>query len=116
MIFYTFGKSAKIYFYDLGLRNSLIDNFSSISIRNDLGALFENFIVAEILKLNSYGEFGYHLNYWRTKQGSEIDLVLSKESNLIGVEIKYHEGKVTKGFSNRYPKAKTLIINAHNFY
>src|SRR3989344_4818577 len=72
------GKMPKIYFYDLGLRNALIENFQPINNRPDGGQLFENFIIAEILKTNYYGDFGYHLNYWRTKQGSEIDLVLSK--------------------------------------
>ncbi len=110
------GKTAKIYFYDLGLRNSLIDNFSPLSIRNDSGALFENFVIAEVVKSNNYGEFGYHLNYWRTKQGAEVDLVLSKSDKLIGIELKYQGGKITKAFSHRYPKAKTLIIHAHNFY
>src|SRR3989344_5877724 len=83
------GKMPKIYFYDLGLRNALIENFQPISNRSDNGQLFENFIISEILKTNYYNDFNYKLNYWRTKQGSEIDLVLTKnDGELRGIEIK----------------------------
>ena len=60
----------KVFFYDLGLRNALINNFEHISARGDAGQLFENFIVTELLKYNYYGNFGYSLNY-RTKGGSK---------------------------------------------
>ena len=90
------GKMTKIYFHDLGLRNALIENFQPIDLRNDAGALFENFVISEIYKHNSYGDFEYHLNYWRTKSGSEIDLVLSKsDGSLIGVEIKSKNQRVS---------------------
>ncbi len=110
------GKSPKIYFWDVGLRNSLINNFDNPAIRNDTGALFENFVITEIKKENEYSKSRYTLNYWRTKSGAEIDLVLSKHSELIGVELKYNKGKITTAFKNRYPEAKTLVINSENFY
>jgi predicted AAA+ superfamily ATPase len=111
------GKSPKIYFYDLGLRNALIENFQTISNRVDGGHLFENFIISEVLKTNYFRDFGYHLNYWRTKQGSEIDLVLSKsDGELRGIEIKL-SGKIGgKAFANRYPQAKIITVNKQNFY
>src|SRR3989338_8648107 len=71
-------KMPKVFFYDLGLRNALINNFGPVETRGDTGQLFENFIVSEFLKYNYYGNFGYNFNYWRTKSGSEVDLVLSK--------------------------------------
>jgi predicted AAA+ superfamily ATPase len=107
----------KIYFYDLGLRNALVENFQPINSRADAGHLFENFIVSEVLKTNYYNDFGYKLNYWRTKQGSEIDLVLSKSDGEVrGVEIKSSNRTGGKAFSNRYPQAKVITIIKSNFY
>ena len=107
----------KIYFYDLGLRNALIENFQPINGRLDGGHLFENFIVSEILKTNYYGNFDYKLNYWRTKQGSEIDLVLSKnDRELRGIEIKSSARVGSRAFSNRYPQAKVIMVTKQNFY
>lgn len=111
------GKMPKIYFYDLGLRNALIENFQPINNRSDGGYLFENFIIFEVLKTNYYGNFGYKLNYWRTKQGSEIDLVLSSSNNeLKGIEIKTSNRFGGQAFLNRYPQAKVTTINKQNFY
>ena len=110
------GKSPKIYFWDLGIRNALINNFEDINIRSDAGALFENFIIAELKKENDYSKSRYALNYWRTKSGSEVDLVLFNHKEIIGVELKYNKGKMTTAFKNRYPEAKTVVINSENFY
>lgn len=111
------GKMPKIYFYDLGLRNALIENFQPIINRADGGHLFENFIISEILKTNYYKDFGYKLNYWRTKQGSEIDLVLSKsDGELRGIEIKSSARVGGAAFLNRYPQAKVITITKSNFY
>jgi predicted AAA+ superfamily ATPase len=109
-------KMKKVYFYDTGLRNALINNFQPLNIRADSGQLFENFIIAEILKANYYGNYDFKLHFWRTKQGSEVDLVLEKEKEIIGVEIKTKIGKPSLAFQNRFPKAKTLIVNKKNFY
>lgn len=111
------GKMPKVYFYDLGLRNALIENFQPINNRPDGGHLFENFIISEILKTNYYGDFGYKLNYWRTKQGSEIDLVLSKnDGELRGIEIKSSARVGGIAFLNRYPQAKVITVTKQNFY
>jgi predicted AAA+ superfamily ATPase len=109
-------KSPKIYFYDTGLRNALIKDFSGLNARIDKGALFENFIIVEILKQNNYLDQNYNLYYWRTKRGSEVDLVLEQKNEIIGVEIKYQKKTKSRAFSNRYPKAKTRFITARNFY
>lgn len=111
------GKMPKIFFYDLGLRNALIENFQPMNNRSDGGHLFENFILSEIFKSNYYGNFGYKLNYWRTKQGSEIDLVLSKsDSELRGIEIKSSARTGGRAFLNRYPRAKFMTVTKQNFY
>lgn len=109
-------KSAKIYFFDTGVRNALIGDFSSLDARADKGALFENFIISEIVKQNSYKELNYSLHYWRTKQGSEIDIVLERGAELFGVEIKYKRGAANTAFLNRYPEAKMMVITSGNFY
>jgi predicted AAA+ superfamily ATPase len=105
------GKMPKIYFYDLGLRNAIIENFQPINSRPDGGSMFENFVIAEVIKTNYYEDLGYKLNYWRTKQGSEIDLVLFKTNGeLKGVEIKTTARASNKAFLNRYPQAKMMTI------
>lgn len=109
-------KSAKIFFYDTGVRNALINDFSDLNSRMDKGALFENFIISELIKQNSYLEKNYKLYYWRTNQGSEIDLVLEKGQELIGVEIKYKRRAFNRAFNNRYPKAQVKMITVDNFY
>lgn len=111
------GKAKKYYFYDLGLRNSLIDNFQPLTLRQDFGFLFENFIISEVLKANSYLDLGLSLNFWRNKQGSEIDLVLiDKKGTIFAVEIKTGKRRERRAFFNRYPKAKIFRLNLENFY
>lgn len=111
------GKMPKVYFYDLGLRNALLNNFEPLVNRIDSSQLFENFIVLEILKANYYGNFGYTLNYWRTKSGSEVDLVLTKTNKTtIAVEIKNTKKRINQSFINRYPEAKMLILSKDNYW
>ena len=109
-------KASKIFFYDTGVRNALIEDFSDMDSRADKGALFENFIISELIKQNSYLDKNYKFYYWRTKQGSEIDVVLEKGSELIGVEVKYKRKSINKAFKNRYPEAKVRMVTADNFY
>lgn len=109
-------KAAKIFFYDTGVRNALIGDFSDLETRMDKGALFENFIISELIKQDSYSDKNFKFYYWRTKQGSEIDVVLEKGNTLIGVEVKYKRKAVNKAFRNRYPEAKVRLVTADNFY
>lgn len=109
-------KAAKIFFYDTGVRNALIGDFSALEARTDKGALFENFIISELTKQDSYADKNCKFYYWRTKQGSEIDVVLEKMNELIGVELKYKRKAINKAFKNRYPEAKVRLLTADNFY
>lgn len=110
-------KMPKIYFYDTGLRNALINNFEPAESRGDVGQLFENFIVSEFLKYNYYGGFGYSFNYWRTKSGSEIDLVLNKPGHeTIALEIKNKSQRTNQAFVSRYPKSKIVVISKDNYW
>jgi len=110
------GKMPKIYFWDLGIRNALIQNFQPLAVRPDTGALFENFIISECKKINIYGNYGHTFNYWRTRQGSEIDMVLTRGQTLIGVEIKFTKGKINRSFSTRYPNAQLKLVTSKSFF
>ncbi len=111
------GKMPKVYFHDLGLRNALIENFQSLDSRGDAGQLFENFVINELFKYNSYGNFGYHFNYWRTKSGSEIDLVMSKSDSILhAIEIKNKSRRINQAFKARYPHANLVIVSRDNYW
>lgn len=110
------GKTPKIYFHDLGLRNALIDNFDIDFLRPDRGAMFENFIISELQKIISYQQLDLKLHYWRLKSGSEVDIVLSNSRELYGIEVKLQNGQFSTAFTNRYPEAKTRLITKSNFY
>ncbi|MEK9178994.1 MAG: DUF4143 domain-containing protein, partial [Patescibacteria group bacterium] len=100
-----------------GLRNALIENFQPIESRGDAGALFENFIITELYKYNSYGDYGYHFNYWRTKSGSEVDLILSKsDGTLLAIEIKSKSRRINKAFQLRYPESKNIVVSKDTYW
>ena len=104
------GKMEKVYFYDLGLRNALINDFSPVEYRRDYGNIFENFVIAEYIKQNDYRELGKSLYYWRTKWGSEVDLVAVKNDAIDAIEIKTRKGKITPAFKDTYPQATEHVI------
>lgn len=112
----TIKKTPKIYFYDTGIRNALINNFASVNERTDIGALFENFVIGEFVKANAYNKERFRFFYWRTKSGSEVDLVIIKDEKLTGIEIKYNQQKINSSFKIRYPEASLININRNNFF
>ncbi|MBW6483982.1 MAG: ATP-binding protein [Vicingaceae bacterium] len=112
-------KSKKIYFNDLGIRNALINDFRPIEIRNDNGAIFENFIINEFRKQNDYLQIYANLFFWRTTDQKEIDLIIEKNGMLHTFEIKWNPNKkavLTKSFSNIYPNYTFDVINNTNFF
>lgn len=108
------GKQEKIFFYDLGLRNALIENFSPVEFRQDFGGIFENFVVSEIRKLNDYYQERFGIYYWRTKWGSEVDLILHKDEKYYAIEIKTRQGKITKSFKETYPNTEEIVVTMNN--
>lgn len=113
-------KSQKIYFYDLGMRNSLINDFNELEIRPDLGHLWENFCVLERLKYNSYRGSNPSYYFWRNYDKQEIDLIedWQREKNLQCFEFKYNaksKYKFPKEFNENYPNSEQHIINKNNF-
>ncbi|AEF83492.1 ATP-binding protein [Leadbettera azotonutricia] len=110
--------SAKYYFYDVGIRNAVIGAFDTVAIRQDIGHLFENFIIAELAKKlmpQSVGSFGY---FWRTTQQQEVDFVTESGRNITAYEIKWNPNTkvhIPKTFIEKYnPSVK--FINRENFY
>lgn len=111
------GKKRKIYFYDLGIRNSIIKNFNPLDVRNDAGALWENFLMAERIKFNSAGNRSVNQNFWRTYDKKEIDLLEESGGTLSGYEFKWGKGKLKhqRDFLNAYPGSAIQVINRENF-
>jgi uncharacterized protein len=111
-------KGKKVYFFDCGIRNAIINNFSPLSQRTDLGALWENFVIAERIKFMHYQGKTPKYFFWRTTQQQEIDLVEDTSKGLTAVEIKWKKaGKasISQTFSGNYPDAKAIVIDRENF-
>ncbi|MGM5483407.1 MAG: ATP-binding protein [Nanobdellota archaeon] len=102
----------KIYFYDLGIRNAIINNFNFIDSRNDTGPLFENLCILEKIKFNEYNNIYSNYYFWRTYDGAEVDLVEERSGKLIAYEFKYNSSKAKKhdGWDN------FIVVNKNNFY
>ncbi|MBC7569672.1 MAG: ATP-binding protein [Spirosoma sp.] len=110
-------KMDKIYFYDLGIRNVLINNLNPLNLRNDMGALWENFLVVERFKRNAYGGAFVNPYFWRTYTGAELDYVEESGGQLAGFEFKYTQaiGKPPKTWLDTYPNATFTGINRNNY-
>jgi len=109
---------AKYYFYDNGIRNAVISQFNSLSDRDDIGALFENFVVMERLKDNSYKAKLGTSYFWRTYDRQEIDLVEERNGRLYGFEIKWSPKakiKEPKNWLGNYKNAQYKVINKENY-
>jgi predicted AAA+ superfamily ATPase len=107
----------KIYFYDNGIRNMIIGNFNPLDLRQDKGALWENFLISERMKKNSYENSTAKPFFWRTVQQQEIDYVEDFNGNITAYEIKWNvnaKAKTHKIFNETY-NAQTEIINSENF-
>ena len=111
------GKLRKIYFFDLGIRNYLIDSLKPLSIRNDVGPLWENFVVAEKKKESNFIGNTNKLYFWRTYDGQELDLLVEKDGKIDGFEIKWSKDKfrVPKAFGETYPNVKVSLVNKENY-
>jgi predicted AAA+ superfamily ATPase len=110
--------SRKIYFYDNGIRNAIINNFNPINLRNDVGALWENFIISERMKVNAYQNKNLSIYFWRNYHGQEIDYIESHSGQYFTFEIKWNSKKKAKlpsNFEANYPQSTFDIINKDNF-
>jgi len=113
-------KSIKIYFYDNGIRNAVISNFTPCDMRSDMGALWENFLISERLKNNSFhGRFCKYY-FWRTTQKQEVDFIEETDGMLSAFEFKYNAKKAnTKcppSFAANYPGVPFSVITRDNYF
>lgn len=109
----------KIYFCDNGIRNALINNFSDIELRQDTGALWENFMISELRKYNHYTHNYCNTYFWRTTQKQEIDYIEEKDGKLTAYEFKWNpkkKSRVSSTFTSAYPESIVKTINPDNFY
>lgn len=111
-------KNNRYYFYDNGVRNSLIQNFNELHLRNDIGKLWENFLFIERIKVNYYNSRVANIYFWRTYDQKEIDLIEEREGKLFGFEFKW-QGQAKQSnkdaFLKIYKNAKVQTINKDNF-
>lgn len=110
-------KGKKVYFYDNGFRNALLNNFAAIDARTDKGALWENFLIAERIKLDLYSGRKKNYYFWRTVRQNEIDLIEEYDGELSAFEFKWRNkpGKFPKAFTEAYPEAKLLSVDRSNY-
>ena len=112
------GKSFKIYFWDLGIRNTLIENYNDLELRNDVGAMWENFCIAERLKKNSYERRFVNTYFWRTYDQKEIDYIEESDGVLRTFEFKSgkSKSKIPTEFLETYKNSTFEIINRENYH
>lgn len=112
-------KNSRYYFYDNGVRNSLIQNFNSFKLRNDVGQLWENFLMVERRKVNQIADRRVNTYFWRTYDQKEIDYIEEFGGKLRGYEFKWKKGKIRQAtrseFIKAYPGSELKTINQNNF-
>jgi len=109
-------KSKKYYFYDLGIRNTLVGQFSDFEVRDDAGALWENFLFLERIKKNEYNGQNYNYYFWRGYQGKEIDFIEEKNEKLFAYEFKLKKKRffTPKLFKDNY-NLEADVVNRENY-
>lgn len=111
------GKMRKVYFIDLGIRNAIINNLNPLHLRDDVGKLWENFIIAEKYKKQLGLGFSTDFYFWRTYDKQEVDLVENIGGRLKGWEIKWGSKKATSPSSwKTYPNSSWKLINRENYF
>ena len=111
-------KSNRWYFYDNGIRNGIINNFTLLDNRTDVGALWENYIASERIKKQNYQKINVTNHFWRTYDQQELDWLEDKNGSLNGFEFKWNEkrkAKIPTAFAKAYPEATFEVINKENY-
>jgi predicted AAA+ superfamily ATPase len=110
-------KGKKIYFYDNGIRNAIINNFNPLALRNDKGALWENFLISERMKKNSYAKHYCNTYFWRTFDQAEVDYIEEYDGALHVFEFKWKTSnkKVPASLLNSYTVNSTAIVDTDNY-
>lgn len=107
-------KMRKIYFWDTGIRNAVINSFAPLETRPDAGALRENFLIAERMKYLKNHLSANSSGFWRTHQQQEIDYIEERSSGLLAVEIKTQSGRgrIPATFTQAYPEAEARLLTS----
>ena len=110
-------KKPKYYFLDNGVRNAVISQFNPLSLRNDIGALWENFIFMELVKKTGIEEKYDNFYFWRTHTGQEIDIIKETNGELTAIECKWSNIDVSAPtlWKNTYPGARFEVIHKDNY-
>lgn len=111
-------KNHRFYFLDVGIRNALINNFNTLSLRNDVGMLWENYLMIERLKRQEYLNQATNFYFWRTYDQKEIDLVEERAGKLYGYEMKWGKKKTAKPtrlWTASYPNAAYACVDRDNY-
>ena len=111
-------KSRKIYFYDNGVRNAILGDYKPLDLRNDTGALWENYLISERMKRNAYNAFYGKSYFWRTQQQQEVDYIEDYDGVLHAYEFKWSSTKqprLTETFTNSYPDHTFTVVNPDNY-
>jgi len=110
-------KNARYYFYDIGVRNAVIENFNPLALRNDIGQLWENYIMVERLKKHEYLREAARTWFWRTYNKNEIDLIEERNGALYGYEIKWKPKRLQapREWRVNYPDSRFEIISQENY-
>lgn len=111
-------KSRKYYFYDTGIRNSIVKNYALLKDRNDVGALWENYLISERLKYNKNKNRDSEMFFWRTTDQMEIDYIERTNGKISAFEFNWNTKKktrITNAFTNRYPECEVKTITPENF-
>ena len=112
-------KGKKIYFYDNGIRNAILQNFAPLSLRQDAGALWENFIISERIKANQYSGRYVNSYFWRTTQQQEIDYVEESDGRFSVFEMKWNPRRANtqfpSSFLTAYDVKKKVVVTPENW-
>lgn len=111
-------KKRKIYFCDLGMRNALINNLNPVSLRADVGALWENFLVSERVKRNNNAGMAVNKYFWRTTNGRELDYIEDAGGTLSAYEFKWKKENfsIPKEFMLGYPESSVQLVHRENYF
>ena len=110
-------KSNRWYFVDNGIRNAIINNYSALAVRQDVGMLWENYALSERIKRNEYKGENFNSFFWRTYDQQEIDLIEEKDGSINAFEMKWKKdkSKVPVAFAKAYPEAGFKVINEDSY-
>ena len=112
-------KSRKVYFYDNGIRNAILQNFTPLALRTDVGELWENFFISERMKYNHYSANYVRSYFWRTTLQQEIDYIEEQDGQFMAFEMKWNPKKsnvsVPAPFKNEYPLKQFVVVTPDNY-